>query len=65
MLSYGGFGIPFGAAMLDFADDLRSFYHFAAIDDHRGRWRTTRPRLEVLLPVPSVRSSLPGAFDCQ
>jgi hypothetical protein len=36
MLNYGGFGIPFGAAMLDFADDPRGFYHFVAIDDIAG-----------------------------
>jgi hypothetical protein len=36
MLNYGGFGIPFGAAMLDFADDPRGFYQFVAIDDIAG-----------------------------
>src|ERR1700677_2879158 len=36
MLNYGGFGIPFGAAMLNFADDPRGFYHFVAIDDSRA-----------------------------
>jgi hypothetical protein len=64
MLNYGGFGIPFGAAMLDFADDPRGFYQFVAIDDIAGVGAPPARGPKCGFRSPSVGSSLPSAFDC-